>query len=443
MKVTILASGSRGDVQPLVALGTGLSRAGYDVTLAAPRNFAPLVAAHGLRFHGFSVDTDELVRSELGRSWLGHSSHSPTREMRLLRALVTEWATPMARESWELVGTADLFISGVMTVDVVAQLAAAGGGAHVCALLAPFHPTADGRLGVQAPLPNRVSPLNRWAGDALTWGLDRAFGPPGAALRSLTGGDPVLGSYRRALLSAPVLLGASPLVVPRPKDWPARVEVTGYWTLPPAPGWTPNEELVRFLDEGEIPVYLGFGSMSTHDSAGTWSTIVEGLGGRRAVVHSGGADLADAAQRHGLPDNICLAGDVPHEWLFARVRAVLHHGGAGTTAAALRAGVPSVAIPHIGDQPFWGRRIHQLGVGPAPLRRHRLTSASLAALLAELETGPYRSPARALEERLRGEDGITAAVGLIDRFLPGTHPNPSRRKRGASGDHGQDDGRSR
>lgn len=415
MRVTVVASGSRGDVQPMVALGRGLADAGYDVTVAAPRNFGGLVTRHGLNFHGFSVDVDELVRSDLARSWLGHSSHSPVRELRLLTALVEEWAEPMAAETLELAGTADLFISGIMTVGALSLLAERTGAGHVCALLAPFHPSGTGESGLHAPLSRRTSPVNRLVGASVLWGVARGFGSPGVRMRELLGESArYRRDYRRALLTTPTLLGASPRVVPRPPDWPDRIEVTGYWVLSPGDeGWTPDPALAGFLAAGERPVYLGFGSMSTHDPAGTWRTLLAGLGERRALVHSGGADLADVVE---ATDRVLPVGDVPHEWLFQQTRAVVHHGGAGTTAAGLRSGVPSGAVPHIGDQPYWGRRIAELGAGPAPVRRHRLTPHTLREMLDACDEPVIRDRAAVLGAQLRSEDGVGRAVAALADF---------------------------
>ena len=307
MRITIFASGSRGDVQPMVALGLGLSRAGHDVTLAAPRNFRSFVEGRSLTFYPFAVDVEELMRSDLGRAWLGQSSHSPALEVRLVSRLVSEWAERMAAESIALAGTADLFISGVMTLDVVDALVRSGGGAHVIALLAPFHASRSGDVSLQAPRPGRDSRLNKLAGLATQAALGYGFGSPGAAARRSLGLVPrrrpsLGGSYRQSLARTPTVLGASPLVVPPPSDWPAWVRTTGYWFLPADSKWTPSGPLSEFLEAGEPPVYVGFGSMSTRDAESTLHTIASGLrlAGRRGLIHSGGADLANVSMGSGL-----------------------------------------------------------------------------------------------------------------------------------------------
>jgi UDP:flavonoid glycosyltransferase YjiC (YdhE family) len=97
--------------------------------------------------------------------------------------------------------------------------------------------------------------------------------------------------------------------------------------------------------------------------------------------------------------------------------AVVHHGGAGTTAAGLRAGTPTVVVPYYLDQSFWGRRVRDLGVGPDPVPRNRLTVERLAAaLLAAAGDTPLRSRAADLGARIRAENGIARAVEVLERI---------------------------
>ncbi len=424
VRVTIFASGSRGDVQPLVALGLGLRAAGHEVTVAATRDFAGLVEGHGLAFHGFPVDTRDLLDSELGRSWLGHSSHRPTLELRLLTEMVSTYGVALAGEIASLAGTADLFVSGVLSVDGTQALVEAGGGRHLLALLAPFAPTRAGWAGLQAPAPRAVSWRNLAAGRVTNLLLAGAFRATGDAVRRELGlpRGPRRG-WARAVVETPAVVGVSRQVVPQPRDWPSTQRVTGYWFLPGPLGQVVEEaaqppsrhHLTDFLSAGEPPVYVGFGSMSTHDSDATMATILAALErtGRRGIVHRGAAGL-DARV---LPETVLLVDDVPHDWLLPRCAGVVHHGGAGTTAAALRAGVPSGVVAHMGDQPCWGRRVHELGAGPAPIRRHQLTADTLTGLLDGLASPTVAARAAEVGDLVRGEDGVGVAVRTIEELL--------------------------
>ncbi|CAA9577642.1 MAG: UDP-glucose:sterol glucosyltransferase, partial [uncultured Thermomicrobiales bacterium] len=213
----------------------------------------------------------------------------------------------------------------------------------------------------------------------------------------------------------PALYGYSPHVLPRPADWPAEHHVTGYWFLGAPEGWTPPPDLAAFLDAGEPPVFVGFGSMGSRDPREAGRVALEALerSGRRGVLASGWGGLTAA----DLPDTVFPVTSIPHTWLFPRMAAVVHHGGAGTTGAALRAGVPSVVVPFGLDQPFWGRRVAALGVGTQPIPRKRLTSARLAKAITESTTdAAMLRRAGALGRDLGAEDGVGAAVALIHRF---------------------------
>jgi sterol 3beta-glucosyltransferase len=156
--------------------------------------------------------------------------------------------------------------------------------------------------------------------------------------------------------------------------------------------------------------------MAGRDPARLTAIVVEAL--RRANVRGilatgwGGLSPAD------LPDSIFKLDHAPHDWLFPRVAAVVHHGGAGTTAAGLRAGRPTLVCPFIADQPFWGRRVHALGVGARPIPQKRLTPDNLAAAIHEISTNQtIRDNAAALGERIRSEDGLRTAVAMIEDHL--------------------------
>jgi len=227
---------------------------------------------------------------------------------------------------------------------------------------------------------------------------------------------PVWGPYRTdRLLGQPVLYGFSPSVIPPAPDWPDNVHVTGYWFLDPPEDWRPPAELEAFLAAGAPPVYVGFGSMSSRNPQQTADLVLEALArtGQRAILLSGWGGL----QAGDLPETVFALESAPFSWLFPRVRAVVHHGGAGTTAAGLRAGVPAVVVPFFGDQPFWGQRVADLGVGPEPVPRRKLTVERLARGIEQVVTDPgMRQRAAELGARIQAEDGIGRAVAVVHQI---------------------------
>jgi UDP:flavonoid glycosyltransferase YjiC (YdhE family) len=209
----------------------------------------------------------------------------------------------------------------------------------------------------------------------------------------------------------------SPLVVPRPADWPAHATVCGYWPEPTPPGYRPPPDLAGFLAAGPPPVYLGFGSMPSADVAGLRSTVLAAASatGTRAVL--GGVLHAGPEPVEQLGDDVVSVAGLPHAWLFPRTAGVVCLGGAGTVGAALRAGVPVGVVSHMGDQHYWGRRVHELGAGPPPLHRSRLTTGRLAALLGGLTVPSTRRTAAELGAALQAEDGVASAVAFLEEAL--------------------------
>ena len=423
MHVLVLTYGSRGDVQPYVALALGLRAAGHAVTLAAPARFKAFVEGHGLAFGALSDAMLELLTAPAGRALL-EGSDSPARIAAKLPELIGRigpMQDALLLDSWEIAREA--------APDVVLYHPKTFGGPHIAE-----------RLGVPAILtlpvpylvptgqePNTIFPeLPLGAGyNLLTYyavgglmGLWSAWYETGLR-RDI--GLPIQGPVDRWRLlpgqGVPTIHAVSPHVVPRPADWPPEVTMSGYWFLDGAQGWTPPPALAAFLAAGPPPVYIGFGSMAGKGAARLGRVVADALARTdlRAVVASGwgGLSLPDP-----LPDSIYEVSEAPHDWLFARMAGVVHHGGAGTTAAALRAGRANLVVPFFGDQPFWGRRVNRLGAGPAPIPQAELSADTLAAALVEITANPeIRANAETIGRKLRAEDGVGAAIQTIEAWV--------------------------
>ena len=213
----------------------------------------------------------------------------------------------------------------------------------------------------------------------------------------------------------PILYGFSPSVIPAPSDWNDQTHITGFWFVDEADDWQPPAALLDFLQAGPAPIYIGFGSMSSRAPEQTADLVIQALAltNQRAILLSGWGGL----QKVNIPDSIFMIDAIPHSWLFPRVSAVIHHGGASTTAAGLNAGVPSVIIPFFGDQPFWGQRIADLGVGPKPIPRKKLTADRLANAIREVVTNEdMRQRAAKLGKQIQAENGIKSTVEIFSQL---------------------------
>ncbi len=420
MNVLILTIGTRGDVQPHIALGVGLCDAGHEVTICTSPRYRALFEDRGPAFAPLSDDIVALVESAEGRAAIEDMSSlisGVTATTRLLRRH-GDIQRDLVRDAWT--ATADV------EPDIIVYHPKMACGLHfaeklgIPAVIAPLYPlflptSAYPNLGL-APLNLGASFTGAY--NRITHRIVRSV-VRGVSTRYFSGwrsehGLPPLprghgilrdGAGRRASF----MNGWSEHVALNPPDWPDNVETTGYWFLDSRPDWTPSSDLAAFLDAGPPPVYIGFGSMASRHPERTTQLVLDAVAqsGSRTLLASGWGGLTPG----DVPGSVFRLDGAPHDWLFPRCSAVVHHGGAGTTAAGLRAGRPTVICPFFGDQPFWGRRVHELGVGPEPIPQKKLTVSGLAAAIqAATETPSIRQSARNLGRRIRDEDGIGRAI---------------------------------
>jgi UDP:flavonoid glycosyltransferase YjiC (YdhE family) len=415
MKVLIFTLGSRGDVQPYLALAVGLQRAGHRVTLATAGEFTPLIEANGVGTHPVRFSVQAMMQDPKVRAVM--RGRNPVKQFRLMQGMMVKSAEAM-----------DDFWAAAQTADFIVQTGTGNGGIEAAgqrglplaiASIIPFEatrafppfflPLRPGRGGGFNLMMHRLAHAILWRGlggpATNRWRKQRLGLPPWRSYAEMYGAARASGT--------PWLLGYSPRVLPKPADWGEEQHVTGYWFLEPPAEWQPPEELLRFLDGGAPPVYVGFGSMGDVGPERVTGMVLEALRrtGQRGVLMMGW----DGLRRKDGDEGVCFVEDVPHAWLFPQMRAVAHHGGAGTTGAGLRAGVPSVVIPIAGDQVAWAGRVEALGVGPRMERMAKLTAEGLArAIDTAVNDKQMQERAAALGEKIRGEDGVGAAVMIIE-----------------------------
>ncbi len=409
MRIALVSMDTRGGIQPYVALGLGLRRAGHDVRMIAPSDSAPLFAEAALPFAPLSGSVEAAVRGSGKATERGALASTLFAARELPRRLHT-WT----REALEACEGMDVVTGGVGGMVVALSVAEKLGKPFIESHLQPVGAPTDAYPGVL------MSGVPRWVGSAalrLTHHLTEMaiwmpFRPAMTSARVK-----VLGLTGRptAADGQPVFYGFSRLVVPVPEHDGRERHVTGYWTLPAASTWRPPPALEAFLARGGPVVSIGFGSMASDDPEAITALVLGAVrrAGVRAVLLSGWGGLAS------LPpsDDVFCADALPHEWLFPRVTAIVHHGGAGTTGAALRAGVPAIVVPFTMDQPFWASRVVALGAGPTPIARKRLTLGRLAdALRTTVADTAMRARSAALGEKLRAEDGVAEAVAHFGRM---------------------------
>ena len=417
--ITFIAYGTRGDVQPAIALGKALQQQGHTVRILAGNNFANWIQQHSLVPLPTQIDMQALMASEGGRDWV-EKGHNPVVQLGIMRQLLDKHGMQIAQDAWDACQGSDLIVSSFTSDVYAASMAQKLGIAHVSAPLQPtLITTKDGRVLLNAPLPGRSSWINYFFGklfiETAAWNL---YGDIANRVRTemLSLPPQTLRDNRADRQKMTIIHGYSPHVVPHPADWPDNFHTAGYWFLDEDKQWQPPGDLLDFLAAGAPPVAIGFGSMTGRNPQKMTDIVLEAvqMSGQRAILLSGWAGLGDMQ----LPKTVLQLPAAPHSWLFPKMAAVAHHGGAGSTAAGLRAGVPSILVPHFADQPFWGQRVAALGVGPKAILRPRLTAHKLAdALDTAVSNQTMRQQAAALGEKIRAEDGSGQAVALIEKQL--------------------------
>lgn len=410
MQIVVMASGTRGDVQPMIALGKALQAQGHQVRLIAGSNFATWIESHGLETFS-TFDMEALMQSELGVKWV--ESTNGLQQLRHMTRLLNQFDDQIVLDTLKGTQGADLLIGGFTGEPYTQAVSEKYRIPLISVGLQPYRATRSGEASLMPLLPRHSHIANRWIGllaERFAWNVGAKTA--GILRQQLDLPAHTARSYTQRARQIPALYAISPHVTPPVDD--AHAYTCGYWFLDE--DYTPPADLVRFIDGDQPPIYIGFGSMPSSDPTHTVEIAAEALRrlGRRGVLVTGwsGVQIMD------VPEHLYLLDKAPHHWLFPKMAAVVHHGGAGTTAAGLRAGKPTLIIPHMADQPYWGRRVHELGIGTKPISRRKLTLDNLAQRLNMLLTDQtIQAKAAALGACIREEQGIENAVAWINRFL--------------------------
>ncbi|MFC7274663.1 glycosyltransferase [Paractinoplanes rhizophilus] len=406
MRILIVTSGSIGDVAPYTGLGVRFRQAGHEVAVATHAPFRAAVERAGLGFEPLPGD----LRATLAHAVGGLSARALARQFTLARPLIAALGPGIAAAVASV--QPSVLLLSTMVAPLGHQVADAYGLRRAGAFPQPVFPTRE--FGSVLTGGRSFGP---WGNLAVGWAAAKAAeslyaGPIRELRRELGLSRIALPALRREQERAgPTFHGFSPAVLRRPRDWPPALRVTGYWWPPVDPAWRPSAELEAFLADGPAPVFIGFGSMAPGqgERLGEIAVAAARRAGVRAVLQAGWSGLAAGAG----PD-VLGVGEVPHSWLFPRMAAVVHHAGAGTAAAGLRAGVPAVPVPVLADQPFWARRLHDLGAAARPIPMPALRVESLAhALRQVLGNSHFAARAQALSARIGAEDGAAPILDWI------------------------------
>jgi sterol 3beta-glucosyltransferase len=410
VRICIQTLGTRGDVQPYLALARGLMARGHEVQLAAPEQFADFAGETRVAFAPLPGEILALLDTSEGKAAIagGAGFSAGFRLLKHARPLIQR----LLDAEWQVVKSfsPDLILyhpKSIAAPHIAERL-------EVPTILASPLPGFTPTSAFPTPmLPvSRLGPLNKISHLLSLHGAEMLFGAMLGKWR-----EESLGLTGRRAGRGPIgtIYAYSPSVLPKPADWDQSVVVSGYWFLDEDTAWDVPEPLSAFLAKGEKPIYVGFGSMPGIDPVALARSIIEGLAqtGQRGLLATGGGAL----QVTDAPDHIHVISSAPHDRLFRHVAAAFHHGGAGTTGASLRAGLPTIICPFFGDQPFWARRVAELGAGPAPLKRKNLDVDALVTAFNATRSPRMKERATTIGERISAETGVATAVAFIEQSM--------------------------
>lgn len=405
MRVLIAPHGTRGNIQPLIALAIGLRAHGHRASFLVPDNFVAWVRSFGFPAEANGIDVAAYLTSP------STDLSSPRWQLNHFRTVII----PRQFDAFSRL-TADVDVIVGAAVQLAAASAAEKFGvpyvnAAFCPCVVPSGSWPPPAVRTQT-LPSAINRL-LWTASAATAAL---------ALRGMINdgrsrlGLPRLLNPLSTIAHATTIVAADPDLAPMDEDVPDVVVATDAWVLHERAALATDVD--RFLDAGPAPIFAGFGSMVAKrapDLAGHIVAAARAVG-RRLLLAGGWARL----DRHVLDDeDVLTVDDVPHELVFPRVALVIHHGGAGTTTAAARAGVPQLPLPHVLDQFYWAHRIERLGLGPRALPVELVNADVLSARIDAALDLDTCDRAAAFAPVIAGRDGVPDAIAILEEVSSG------------------------
>ncbi len=398
MKIIIPTIGTRGDVQPFIALALGLLRAGHRITLASHPCMKKLVESYEVPFMPIGPDIDIGQETAIIRAKSPHWMVGFKRVMDFSFAMLEQSHVDLLR-----------LCSGVNLV-IVSHTAAGSMEADKLGL-----PTVSVTLFPQAiPVKNpKDSFFKRAVMNIAGAGMGLMMTRPLEQIRKRVGLPPM--GPTGITSSTLNLIPLSPQIFPPNPLWEPRHHMTGYWFAPAPERWTPPDDLLAFLKAGEPPVVVSLGAMALSGEDALQAAQITLAAVRQVGVRAIIQGWDEPMKHLPIPPGIFHGGSIPHDWLLPRASGLIHHGGFGTTASGFRAGIPMLVIPHIIDQFIWGNKVAQLGIGPQPIPRPKLKAENMAAALRQMQSPAMRRKAAELGAAIRAEpDGVAEAVRLIE-----------------------------
>jgi len=398
VKIVLSSRGSRGDIYPVLEIASALQNKGHDVIAGIPETFGDIAKKKGINVHLYSEDSGKVMKD------MGSGVNASRNGLSFIASSVNQQLDFMLEET----KNADVLLASVSEI----AAPTIGEYRNIPFFRLAYAPVLPGsQPHPLLPLQNLPPAINR-----LSWKTFQLFSR--YILRKFLnekrkelGLQPIGNPNKYFTDRSHTLLAFNKQLAPPSPDWINRYKYsyTGYCFGQPE-GELP-EELLNFIENGDAPVYIGFGSVHIKNPDKFTDMVIEAAdkSGKRVVLSKGWTGLGNKQ----YPDNIFVTGDTNHSLLFPKMAGVMHHGGSGTTHTGAKAGVPQFIMPEIIDQYYWGNRIFKLELGPKPISSKKLTVEKLTKALQEISNDKFRKNAARLGEEMKNENGVKEIVRII------------------------------
>ena len=442
LNIAIHIVGSRGDVQPFVAIGKILTQPpyGHRVRLCTHPVFKDFVEENGLEFFSIGGDPATLMAYMVKNPGLMPGRESfKSGDVGKRRADIAEilegcWRScieagnGMGGERREKTSTetadrefiADAIIANPPSYGHIHCAEKLGIPLHMMFTM-PWSPTQYfphplAQMEATDEDPKFANYISYTLMELLAWqGLGDVINGFRMKTLHLDAISPLWGHMLLSRMKVPFTYAWSSALIPKPPDWGSHINISGFSFLKAGSDYKPPEDLLEFLKAGPPPVYIGFGSIVV-DKPDHLTKMIFGAvkrSGVRALVSKGWGGIGEGE----APEGVFLLGNCPHDWLFQHVSCVVHHGGAGTTAIGIAMGKPTVVVPFFGDQPFWGAMIYRAGAGPEPVPYKKMTEEILAESITKALGEDIKSAVKEMSEKIAGENGSADAAASFHQSL--------------------------
>jgi len=416
LNIGIFTYGTRGDVQPYIALALGLMDKGHEVTIAAPENFKSFVESYGITFHALYGDAEKYMNAPEGRRIL--KSENTIKLMKYFFGVLYQVRVPLRKSYIEGFNKVDFIIANAATIPITSAIAEKQNKPMAFTyFMPPVIPTAEFPVAdfdfLNFPFYNK---LTYKLVHLLFW---KFLKPEVNEFRAELG-LPVLKENLLTYVGRQKQLDLyclSPSLIPRPKDWDPQHKITGFLTVPKRKSDFADENppgLNEWLQQGEKPFYIGFGSNGVGNPEKFVNILTEILNktNERILFYTGWAVFDNLPQHK----NLFVTKYVNHSAILPQCKAGIFHGGAGTLAAMLRNNLPVIIISFYTDQPTWGKIVERMQLGVhIPLKK--LSADKLISAIAKVQTDAVRNNAAIIGEKIRNENGLENAVTELEKFF--------------------------